>query len=64
MAWIMDTYRSLFPNDINAVACVTGKPLTQGGIVGRVEATGRGVVYAMREFFRHPEDVERAGLLR
>jgi Glutamate dehydrogenase/leucine dehydrogenase len=62
MAWIMDTYRSLFPNDINAVACVTGKPVTLGGIVGRVEATGRGVVYAIREFFRHPEDVKRAGL--
>ena len=62
MVWIMDTYRTLFPNDINAIACVTGKPLTQGGIVGRVEATGRGVVYALREFFRHPEDVARSGL--
>ncbi len=62
MAWISDTYRMLYPNDINAVACVTGKPVTQGGIRGRVEATGRGVQYALREFFRHPEDVARAGL--
>lgn len=62
MVWIMDTYRTLFPNDINAIACVTGKPPTQGGIQGRVEATGRGVVYALREFFRHPDDVARAGL--
>ncbi|MSS72364.1 MAG: Glu/Leu/Phe/Val dehydrogenase [Candidatus Latescibacteria bacterium] len=62
MAWIADTYRMLYPNDINAVACVTGKPVTQGGIRGRVEATGRGVQYALREFFRHPEDVARAGL--
>lgn len=62
MVWIADTYRTLFPDDLNAIACVTGKPVTQGGIRGREEATGRGVQYAIREFFRHPEDVERAGL--
>lgn len=62
MAWIVDTYRNLHPGDINASACVTGKPTTQGGIRGRVEATGRGVQYALREYFRHPEDVKRAGL--
>ncbi len=62
MAWIADTYRSLYPNDLNAMACVTGKPLNQGGIAGRVEATGRGVQYVLREFFRHPEDVKRARL--
>ena len=62
MAWIADAYRAHFPGDINAVACVTGKPVTQGGIPGRVEATGRGVQYGILEFFRHPEDVERASL--
>ena len=62
MAWIADTYRDQFPNDINAMACVTGKPMAQSGIAGRVEATGRGVQYALREFFRHPEDVKEAGL--
>lgn len=62
MAWIADTYLSMHPEDINALACVTGKPVTQGGIAGRIEATGRGVQYALREFFRHPEDVARAGL--
>lgn len=62
MAWIADTYRSHHPDDINAIACVTGKPVTQGGISGRVEATGRGVQYGIREFFRHPEDIERAKL--
>ncbi|KKL61603.1 hypothetical protein LCGC14_2193630, partial [marine sediment metagenome] len=46
----------------NASACVTGKPLNAGGIAGRVEATGRGVQYALREFFRHPEDVALTGL--
>jgi len=62
MAWMADEYRRLFPDDINAMACVTGKPATQSGIRGRVEATGRGVQYGLREFFRHPDDVARAGL--
>ncbi len=62
MAWIADEYRSLHPEDINAIACVTGKPVTQGGIPGRIEATGRGVQYGLQEFFRHPEDVAKAGL--
>ncbi len=62
MAWIADTYQTLHPDDINAIACVTGKPITQGGIGGRVEATGRGVQYALQEFFRHPEDVAETGL--
>ena len=62
MAWIADEYRKLHPGDINAIACVTGKPVTQGGINGRVEATGRGVEYGLQEFFRYPEDVKRANL--
>ncbi len=62
MAWIVDQYRRMNTTDINAAACVTGKPLNAGGIQGRVEATGRGVQYALREFFRHPEDVKAARL--
>ena len=62
MAWIADQYARMNTTDINARACVTGKPLNAGGIHGRVEATGRGVQYALREFFRHPEDVAVAGL--
>ncbi len=62
MAWIVDEYRRMNTTDINAAACVTGKPLNAGGIQGRVEATGRGVQYALREFFRHPEDAAKAGL--
>ncbi|MDH5764741.1 MAG: Glu/Leu/Phe/Val dehydrogenase [Gammaproteobacteria bacterium] len=60
MAWIADTYKHIYPDDINYVACVTGKPIHHGGIQGRIEATGRGVQYAIREFFRHPEDVKQA----
>lgn len=62
MAWIADQYARMNTTDINARACVTGKPLHAGGISGRVEATGRGVQYALREFFRHPEDVKIANL--
>ena len=62
MAWIADQYARMNTTDINAKACVTGKPLNSGGIAGRVEATGRGVQYALREFFRHPEDIRAAGL--
>jgi glutamate dehydrogenase (NAD(P)+) len=62
MAWIADQYARMNTTDINAKACVTGKPPHAGGIQGRVEATGRGVQYALREFFRYPEDAAKAGL--
>lgn len=62
MAWIADTYKSLYPEDINQDACVTGKPVNRGGIPGRTEATGKGVQYALQEFFRHADEVEKTGL--
>jgi glutamate dehydrogenase (NAD(P)+) len=62
MAWMADQYRRMNTTDINSRACVTGKPVNAGGIQGRTEATGRGVQYALQEFFRHPEDVAKAGL--
>ncbi|MEL7461306.1 MAG: Glu/Leu/Phe/Val dehydrogenase [Pseudomonadota bacterium] len=62
MAWMADQYHRMNTTDIDANACVTGKPPHAGGIQGRVEATGRGVQYALQEFFRHPDDVASAGL--
>ncbi len=62
MAWISDQFRRMNTSEINADACVTGKPLNKGGIIGRVEATGRGVQYALQEFFRHKDDVKTSGL--
>ncbi len=62
MAWIADQYARMNTTDINAKACVTGKPLNAGGIAGRVEATGRGVQYALQEFFRDARDIEQAGM--
>jgi glutamate dehydrogenase (NAD(P)+) len=49
MSWIVDTYMSLRPGEIDAAGCVTGKPVTQGGVRGRTEATGLGVYYGVRE---------------
>ena len=56
MAWILDTYMSMRPGEIDALACVTGKPVSQGGVRGRREATGLGVFYGIREIC-HMEDM-------
>ncbi len=62
MAWIASTYAAHRPDDIDHLACVTSKPPTQGGIQGRTEATGLGVAFGLREFFRHPEDIRLSNL--
>jgi glutamate dehydrogenase (NAD(P)+) len=62
MAWIADTYVSLATDKLEALGCVTGKPLAQGGIRGRSEATGRGVAFATREAVSVPEDMKALGL--
>ncbi|MCB9284223.1 MAG: Glu/Leu/Phe/Val dehydrogenase [Lewinellaceae bacterium] len=62
MAWIYDTYRTFKENDIDAAGCVTGKPVSQHGIWGRDEATGRGVYYGIREACNHKEDMSSRGL--
>ena len=62
MAWMADQYKRMNTTDINGNACVTGKPPNAGGIAGRVEATGRGVQYALREFFRDAEGMAKAGV--
>ncbi|WP_415320296.1 Glu/Leu/Phe/Val dehydrogenase [Candidatus Pelagibacter sp. Uisw_092] len=62
MEWILETYKTLKPDDINYRGCVTGKPLHRGGIAGRTEATGRGIEEVVREIFRHEDIVKEAGL--
>ncbi len=62
MAWIMDTYMTLRPGEIDGYACITGKPVSQGGIHGRTEATGRGVVYALNEVCSYEDDMKNLGL--
>ncbi len=62
MAWIADTYSAFNPGQIDALACVTGKPVTQGGINGRREATGRGLFYALREACLQSDDMKALGL--
>jgi glutamate dehydrogenase (NAD(P)+) len=62
MAWIVDTFTQIGDDDLNALACVTGKPVGQGGVRGRTEATGRGVFYGVREACSYGADMERLGL--
>ncbi|MEY4280806.1 MAG: Glutamate dehydrogenase, partial [Bacteroidota bacterium] len=62
MSWIADTYASLKPGDVDAMGCVTGKPVSQGGVRGRTEATGLGVFYGLRELCNTAEDMAKLGL--
>lgn len=64
MAWILDTYQALRHGEVDSIACVTGKPVTQNGIRGRSEATGRGVFYGLRECMRYEEDMVKIGLTK
>jgi glutamate dehydrogenase (NAD(P)+) len=62
MAWILDTYLSMKPGEVDALGCVTGKPVTQGGVRGRREATGLGVFYGLREVCNMKDTMEKFGL--
>jgi glutamate dehydrogenase (NAD(P)+) len=64
MAWIVDTFTSLKPGEMNPLASVTGKPVSQGGIRGRTEATGRGVFFGTREAVDVSDDMKPLGLGR
>ena len=62
MAWIVDTYQSLKPGEIDAAGCVTGKPISLGGVRGRKEATGLGVFFGVREVCLMHDVMAKAGL--
>ena len=62
MAWILDTYLTFNPNNIDGYGCVTGKPISQGGVRGRVEATGLGVFYGLNALCSNAEDMKQLGL--
>ena len=62
MSWIVDTYMSLRSGEVDPMACVTGKPVSQGGVRGRTEATGLGVFYGIREFCQNSEEMQKIGL--
>jgi glutamate dehydrogenase (NAD(P)+) len=62
MAWILDTYQAFRHGEIDSIGCVTGKPVTQNGIRGRAEATGRGVYYGIRECLTYADDMKKIGL--
>lgn len=62
MAWIVDTYTSMRPGEIDALGCVTGKPVSQGGVRGRKEATGLGVFYGLKEILNNQELTSKLGI--
>ncbi|MEJ7821854.1 MAG: Glu/Leu/Phe/Val dehydrogenase, partial [Chitinophagaceae bacterium] len=62
MAWILDTYVAMHPGEIDAAGCVTGKPVSQGGVRGRTEATGLGVFYGLREVCNMKAVMDKLGL--
>lgn len=62
MAWILDTYSAMHPGEIDAAGCVTGKPVTQGGVRGRREATGLGVFFGLREICNMKDNMDKLGL--
>ena len=64
MSWIVDTYAAFHPGQIDALGCVTGKPVSQGGVRGRAEATGRGVFYGLLEACSYEEDMRELGLTK
>jgi glutamate dehydrogenase (NAD(P)+) len=62
MAWIVDTYSALNPGQLDALGSVTGKPVAQGGVRGRKEATGRGLFFTLREACAEKAEMTRVGL--
>ncbi len=62
MAWILDTYLTFKNGELDFAGCVTGKPVSQNGIRGRAEATGRGVYYGLREAVSFEDDMKKLGL--
>jgi glutamate dehydrogenase (NAD(P)+) len=62
MSWILDTYEAMHPGEIDSAGCVTGKPVTQGGVRGRKEATGLGVFYGLNEVCNMPSIMDKLGL--
>src|SRR5688572_25045379 len=62
MAWIADTYQTFKYGEVGSLGCVTGKPVGQGGIRGRTEATGLGIYYGLREALQDIEILKQLGI--
>ncbi|KAF0852771.1 mitochondrial glutamate dehydrogenase [Andalucia godoyi] len=62
MSWLLSTYQAMASDAVDASACVTGKPVSQGGIRGRTEATGLGVYYTVRDVLNDADLTKKAGI--
>ena len=62
MRWIFDTYKTLSNSNVDSAGSVTSKNISQGGIRGRTEATGRGVYIGIRELLNDKKEMKKIGL--
>ncbi|VDD79652.1 unnamed protein product [Mesocestoides corti] len=63
MAWIADTYANTIGfGDLNALGCVTGKPVQYGGVEGRTAATGLGLFFGIKNFLASEKNCKACGL--
>lgn len=62
MSWIFDTYKTLSNSNVDSAGSVTSKNISQGGIRGRTEATGRGVYIGIRELLNDKKEMKKIGL--
>merc|ERR1712071_308589 len=63
MAWMADEYaKTIGYGDLNAKGCVTGKPISQGGIHGRTSAAGRGIWHGTDVFMDDAYFMDLVGL--
>jgi len=62
MSWIFDTYKTLSNDAVDSAGSVTSKNISQGGIRGRVEATGKGVYIGLRVLLDDKEEMKKISL--
>merc|ERR1712159_291536 len=63
MGWMAHAYSQTFGHgSLHAAACVTGKPITQGGVHGRTSSSGRGLYHGVDYFIRNERYMKLIGM--